>query len=261
MSGAGQFTRTYERAKDVGDAFAGELGIDARQDAFAGVAPGRLVEVQESLGRRLGPVIDGDVVATTPLDAVAAGTTDDVAVIVGATAEEFNATVLREGAVDDARVDRRLERLGLSPERRAAYRATFAPGTEPWWMLGQAVTDSTFRVPAARLAEARTGTAATWAYEFRWRSPALGGMGAVHCLDVPFAFDVLDADGAAAVTGDDAPQDLADEIHGAWVRFVSDGDPGWPRYAADSRLVMAFDATSKVVDDPWEPLRTIWPRS
>lgn len=262
MSGAGQFTRTYTQGKDVANTFAAELGIDSTRDAFATVEPVRIVEVQERVGRRLGPIIDGDVVAAAPLHAVTTGVTDDVDVMVGATAEEFNAMVLREGAVDDARVDRRLDRMGLSPEQIAAYRATFAPRTEPWWMLGQAVTDSTFRVPAARFAEARASSAtATWAYEFRWRSPALGGMGAVHCLDVPFAFDVLDAEGASAVTGDGAPQDLADEIHGAWVSFVADGDAGWPRYDADTRLVMAFDATSKVVDDPWESLRTIWPAS
>jgi para-nitrobenzyl esterase len=271
MSGAGQFTRSYERAAELGRTFATELGVAPSRDGFAVLDPDRIVEGQEEISNRpsdsgergmsFGPVIDGEVVAVAPLDAVKAGDTKGVGVIVGATAEEFNATVLRSPKpIDDERVERRLGRMGFTAAQSAAYRSTFAAGTEPWRVLGQAVTDSTFRVPAARFAEARARVPSTWAYEFQWGSPALGGMGAVHCLDVPFAFDVLDADGAAAVTGDAAPQELADAIHGAWVRFIHDGDPGWPRYTAETRQVMAFDATSKVVDDPWQPLRTIWPR-
>jgi para-nitrobenzyl esterase len=248
---------------------------------MAAVSPDRVVEVQEALATRrredavrepmsFGPVIDGDIVTTAPLDAVSDGATAGIPVMLGATAEEVNATVLRSAnPIDDARVERRLARMGLSTEQITEYRATFPGDTEPWQVLGQATTDSMFRAPALRFADARaeaeaaggtTGDAGTWAYEFQWRSPALCGVGAVHCLDVPFAFDVLDADGAPAVTGEDAPQELADVVHGAWVRFVTDGDPGWPRYETASRSVMAYDTTSKVVDDPWHALRTIWPR-
>ena len=28
------------------------------------------------------------------------------------------------------------------------------------------------------------------------------------------------------------PQELADRMHGAWVRFVESGDPGWPEHPA-----------------------------
>ncbi len=61
---------------------------------------------------------------------------------------------------------------------------------------GRAATDAWFRIPARRAAEARfDAPAPTFVYDFDWRSPALAGIGAVHCLDLPFAWDLLDADG------------------------------------------------------------------
>ncbi|MFP3787037.1 hypothetical protein SB769_38180, partial [Burkholderia sp. SIMBA_024] len=54
---------------------------------------------------------------------------------------------------------------------------------------------------------------------------------AFHCLDVPFFFDVLSAPGVAAVAGPNPPQELADEVHGAAVEFVTTHRlpfPTWP---------------------------------
>lgn len=281
MSGVGGTPRSYDSGLEQGRRFAAELGVTPTRTALAGVEPDAVIEVQERLSNRrdgdreahdglsFGPVVDGEIVTTAPMEAVASGATAGVGVMVGATAEEVNATVLRTSRpIDDERIERRLTRMGFGLQAIAAYRATFPDGVEPWEVMGQAVTDSMFRVPAARLAEARATAAGdgerppdagTWAYEFQWRSPALGGLGAVHCLDIPFAFDVLDADGAAAVAGPEPPQELADAIHAAWVRFVTDGDAGWPAYRTASRQVMAFDTTSKPVDDPWQTLRSIWP--
>src|SRR5205807_1608755 len=118
-----------------------------------------------------------------------------VRLMVGATGEEFNVTAAATpGGVDEARLERRLGRMGLGPDAIAAYR-TSMPGAEPWRVLGQAVTDSTFKVPAIRLADAWAGGGGSvHAYDFEWRT-GVGDMGAVHCLDIPFAFDNLDASG------------------------------------------------------------------
>src|SRR5207248_5899979 len=124
-------------------------------------------------------------------------------VMVRTTAEEFNAA-LRASAdqIDDDRVTRRLARMGLAPDRIDAFKRAH-PGP-PHSQLGQALTDSIFRAPAVRFADSRSDAeAATWLYDFRWRSPAMDGIGAAHCLDIPFAFDVLDADGTAPVLGTD----------------------------------------------------------
>jgi para-nitrobenzyl esterase len=47
-------------------------------------------------------------------------------------------------------------------------------------------------------------------------------------------------------------------MHGAWVRFVKTGDPGWRPYDCEQRPVMAFDAPeSRVVNDPHAEMRDL----
>jgi carboxylesterase type B len=43
-------------------------------------------------------------------------------------------------------------------------------------------------------------------------------------------------------------------MHGAWVAFAEDGDPGWRKYDLATRATMRFDTTSRIVEDPrsWE---------
>ena len=95
----------------------------------------------------------------------------------------------------------------------------------------------------------RRGTGAdgrTYLYQSAWRSPAMGGvLGAAHCVDVPFAFDNLDAPGVEVALGSEPPQAFADLMHRAWVDFVTDGDPGWPAFGLDTRPAMVFDNESR----------------
>jgi para-nitrobenzyl esterase len=85
-----------------------------------------------------------------------------------------------------------------------------------------------------------------------------GRLGACHYLEVAFTFDTLRSEGADWLTGPDAPQDLADVMHRAWVSFVTTGDPGWPRYTTAERATMVFDAASAVADDPDGDERRLW---
>jgi para-nitrobenzyl esterase len=260
---------------EAGAAQAKVLGeiVDApvTRAGLAGVPRDRLFAAQDELAARrnrgedlprlLGPVVDGEVVNAPFLDLVRAGATNDVPAMVGATAEEFNAGLRAMAArfTDEDRVSRRLARLGLREDAAAAFRAAH-PGAEGWELMGQAITDAMFRAPAAHFAEERAASGApVFAYEFGWRSTAMDGLGAAHCLDVPFVFDVLDAPGVAEVIQPEPPQDLADAMHGAWVRFVRDGDAGWPRYESGTRAVMAFYTTSAVRPDAWHLPRTLWP--
>ncbi|MFZ0530070.1 MAG: hypothetical protein WAL91_05990, partial [Propionicimonas sp.] len=104
-------------------------------------------------------------------------------------------------------------------------------------VCGQLVTDLTFRVPLLGWADARP--ARTWLYDFRWPAPGLGL--STHCLELPFTWDLLGADGVAIVTGDDPPQDLADAMHSAWVRFITAGTPGWSTW--DGRNARVFGSS------------------
>ncbi|WP_369149633.1 hypothetical protein [Streptomyces sp. R44] len=100
-------------------------------------------------------------------------------------------------------------------------------------------------------ARARAGRP-TWLYRFDWEATAPGYEGlAHHCVDLPFAFDLLDAPGVTEALGEHPPQALADAVHAAWVRFVRDLDPGpsWPRYTAATRATRIWAAEPTVAHD------------
>ena len=114
-------------------------------------------------------------------------------------------------------------------------------------------------------AHARHSGSATFAYEFAWRSPALGGeLGATHTIELPFVFGTT---GLPALRGPDRllgdgtpPAALGAAMHDSWVGFARTGDPGWRPYAADRRTTMRFDTESAPVDDPRGPEREVWRR-
>jgi len=118
-------------------------------------------------------------------------------------------------------------------------------------------TDWWVRIPAIRLADAHVhATSGTYMYEFAWPS---SGLGAVHALEISFVFGTLGAHDPllGPLLGENPPQELADTMHAAWVRFATTGNPGWPAYDLGRRATMRFNTTSQVVDDPrpWERAR------
>lgn len=227
----------------------GDTGDDGERDAEA-ERPHVAIRTLQNLatGMRFGPVIDGDLLPEAPLDVFRRGGASDIALLVGTTAEEVDRAVQRGDADDDV-VLRALEAAGASAEGARAYRRAF-PDDTPVAVLGHAATDVMFRMPVVELLEARAaGSAPAHAYEFQWRSPT--GFGSVHCLDIPFVWDVLDADKVAVVAGDDPPQQLADAMHRTWLEFIRSGSVDWPAYEPDARAVMAFDAPDpRLVHDP-----------
>jgi para-nitrobenzyl esterase len=267
MSGAISPKLTAEAAGRLTQAVALEVGVEPTLDALSAVDPARLVAAQEPAEKSLGqatppvdarffPCIDDELVPTDPYGVIARGRAADVPILVGATGQEADQVAAGQAAdIDDERVDRRLARLGLDAEQVAAWRARH-DGAKPWKVLGAALTASMFQARALRLADAWSrARQPTWMYAFEWEAPKLG---AIHCLDVPFAFDVLDAPGVTEVAGKKAPQSLADDVHRAWVRFVTDGDPGWAPYDAVERPTMVWDETPAVTTDPWRAMREIW---
>ncbi|MYT21879.1 carboxylesterase family protein, partial [Streptomyces sp. SID7760] len=114
-----------------------------------------------------------------------------------------------------------------SGKDRAAVRALRAalPGAGAGELAGQLLTDRLLRDPLRRLAGTRR-PAPSFLYEFGWPS-GVPGLGACHALELGFVFDTLDVPESSWLAGPDAPQELADRMHAAWVRFAATGDPGW----------------------------------
>jgi para-nitrobenzyl esterase len=223
------------------------------------------------------PVVDGEVVPARPIDRLAAGAARDIDVMAGSNTDDWRMFRVLGGDID--RVTEEVLRAPVTEQGFLALAAyslpveaaitayrRLAPAARPGELLAELQTDWWCRIPALRLADARvagpSGGAGTWVYEFSWPSPVLGGaMGACHALEIPFVFDTLDLGPnqmVGGLLGPEPPQQLATEMHAAWVRFATSGDPGWPPYEAVHRTQRRFGLPSTLVDDPYHDRRAIW---
>lgn len=248
-------------ARRFADRLASLAGVQPDRPGFATLPEERLLELQRLAqkparrarlagltallddGLPLGPVVDGDLLPRSPLDALADGVAADIPLVVGSTDDEFTMITARaRRLLDLAPVPLALALLGLGRSRRRAYlaRSRRRGGAA---RLGGYVSDRVIRSVVLRTVRARAA-APTWVYRFAWPSPPIGF--ACHCLDVPFWFDHLDAEGVTAIAGDAPPTDLAGAMHTAAVRFVRGGDPGWPEWDATARHARVFGAPASI---------------
>ncbi|AMM21533.1 hypothetical protein AX769_17025 [Frondihabitans sp. PAMC 28766] len=137
-----------------------------------------------------------------------------------------------------------LRLAGVSDAAVDAYLARIADVGEEYAQSVLAV-EQMFRGPAMHvraLREASGSAAATWLFDFAYRSPVTGT--AAHCQDIPFAFDLLDASGVNEQFGANPPQALADAMHAAWVRFITTGAVDWPSVESHASGAQVFDVSS-----------------
>jgi len=103
--------------------------------------------------------------------------------------------------------------------------------------------------------------APVYMYRFQWYSPVSGGrLRAMHCMDIPFAFDNVENSQAIVGSGSDR-QALADRMSRAWVAFARSGDPNhaglprWEPFTADARSTMMLNTECRTVRDPYRDER------
>lgn len=274
QSGAGHHALTPATATRIAGYFGEEVGVPATLEAMEQVAPERLVAAQEKLSLELStapdparwgevasngmviePVVDGEVLPRLPIDRIRAGASAGVELMLGTTRDEIRLFLVPSGAIEqipEAAAAGMAAGAGLPATAVDAYRAA-RPAAAPGFVLAELMSEYTFRIPAIRLAEARPEA---FVYEFGWESPLFDGrLAACHALELGFVFDTLPV--SKGLTGDAAPQQLADAMHGAWVAFATHGDPGWEPYGA-ARHVRAFADTIETVTDPRGELRAYW---
>ena len=174
-----------------------------------------------------GPALDPESLPVAPRVAWHNGLNRDVRVVVGATRDEF---VIPDAAPTADVAAAWLADVALPKPLVEFGRQRLAAGDpDP---LGRLATAVYFRLNVLDTADMRSlAGGRTWIYDFAEPS-ALTGL-AAHCLDLPYTWDCLAAPSATKVLGAQPSQELADAMHGAWVAFIRDGDPGWPAYAAD----------------------------
>ncbi|MEV7393258.1 MULTISPECIES: carboxylesterase family protein [unclassified Streptomyces] len=251
---------TADQAEDFGRMFADRLGVPPTRAGLSTVVESRVLELQRELvpvggqpvgpavtvrrmvaGRRLAPTVDGTLVKLPTPDSLRAGCGADKPLVIGMTEDEFTfAFANARAALANTPPNALLSAAGTPDDIAADYVASH-PDLDTADLLGRFVTDRLFGKAVAEVATARSG-APTWLYRFSWPSAAFGQ--AVHCLDVPFYFDCLDAEGVSAIAGDAPPHALARDVHGAAVAFAVGRDPGWPMWNGDDGTVRVFDLPS-----------------
>ncbi|MEU1868768.1 carboxylesterase family protein [Streptomyces sp. NPDC019793] len=249
---------------------AARLKIPATAEAFAAADRAQLLRAQAEVGRFSSPVlggpgfglvVDGDVLPRDPLEALLDGdAAAGVDLMMGWTRDEYRLWLVPGGLLE--RVDR-LGSVALAGARARChcgnevvrgYRA-LRPGAGAAETVGQLVTDHLLRIPLHRLADARP--ASSHVYEFAWPS-SLPDLGACHALELGFVFDSGDGPAARRLAGEGAPQDLADAMHGAWVRFVSSGDPGWASWDATHPVRVFGDGAPRTAYGPLDAEYDLW---
>ena len=250
-------------------------------DALQRVPVERIVEVATEVGmsghRLLGdeavlwmpylPVVDGVTRDRLPIDLVRDGAAREIDLVVGSNAEEHRLFVWGFGPganMPPPNIAPYFASSPHTPEQVLKVYAEQRPDGDEVDLLVDVQGDQMFGIPAIRLAEAACGhNPAVWMYRFSWPTPVLDGtLGACHALELPFVFDTLDT--ARDFVSDDAPIDLAESLHGAWIRFATTGDPNggelpeWPTYATDTRAVMDFGTTRQLLHDPNAAQRQLW---
>ncbi|MFC9285253.1 carboxylesterase/lipase family protein [Streptomyces sp. NPDC057052] len=282
QSGAAHHALSPATARTLGHHLAGLLGISPTREAFAAVAPDRLVGSAEELRSAVAanpdpalwgeaavnlmpfePVVDGDLLPLPPIEAIAAGAGSDVDVLIGTNSDEFRLFLVPTGLLDvlgDPHFRGAAAGYGLDPDEAVAVYLLDNPDATPGEMLSALTTDWFYRLPAIRLAEARAGQQnTTYLYEFGWQPPTFDGrIGACHTAEIPFVFDNLGDPALLTLLGVDPPQRLADTMHGAWVSFATDGKPGWAEYDLEDRATMRFDTVAETRTDPRARQRSLW---
>ncbi|PWI13522.1 carboxylesterase [Streptomyces sp. Act143] len=271
-------------ARDIGAAVAGELGLRATAADLSGVDPRKLPEAGAALGGRMSefllrwgsvartatpysPVVDGEVLPVAPWAALADGAARDVELIVGHNRDEYRLFLMMGGLlgkVDENLATAALAAFGPAPDAERAYRTAF-PDAPAERLFELVQSDWLFRMPSLHLADAQTaGGGRAYLYELTWSAPVHGGaLGACHGLDVPLVFGPQGGGlGGMLIGPEPTPEaeQLSAHVRSAWTAFAGTGDPGWPAYDAENRLVRLLDTEPAVAAYPEEAARRLWER-
>ncbi|MFI0720706.1 carboxylesterase/lipase family protein [Streptomyces sp. NPDC021224] len=248
---------------------------------------GRLVAAQQLLVRRrtrhrpgpgvvFQPTRDGRILPAVPVDAVAAGSSSDVDLVVGTNLNEASGYAPLDARGAEIRQDLPAllapadfphvhDLAGRLPGRLGRLLGRPAGAAET---VEAYLAEQLYREPSNRLLDARrTARGRTYAYLFTWAAPhARERRGAHHGLEAPFVFQTQDLPGARAETGAAPPADLAAALGAYWTGFARTGVPGgeglpvWRPYTPPARATAVLDTPVRIADDPLCPLRELLER-
>jgi para-nitrobenzyl esterase len=228
------------------------------------------------------PVVDGHVIPHQTWEPRAPDYAAHIPMIIGTTAQEmaaFCSPALSEAIPDDHTLSSKAAACGLwredPPERYQELLKTYhreMPGLSNQELLVRMSTDVTWWRPAVTQATRKieAGGPPVFMYEFAWKTPCFGGSWALHGVDLPFTFNIMEygpawdgSDSAAQRAAADPQNDryrLAAQTVAAWTSFARTGSPStpeleWPAYDLAARSTMVFDRQTRIVTDPRATVR------
>jgi para-nitrobenzyl esterase len=237
--------------------------LDAQGATFAAKHPG---------GIR--PLLDGQLITRTPLDAFAAGDMKHIPLMAGYMRDEMAYTVDRERAANIQIAS--YPAFNYIPDGK---RAEIAQGyaqllpKDAGLRNIRILSADTFKIPALTMLESHArsgGSAHCWATTFApagctaqsaCKNPGL----AVHGADLPLVFRQLTSSFAKnfGYTDSEPERLLAQKVNTAWCQFVKGealtmGDVAWTPFNAQTRATMIIDGTSRMMNDPIAAERKLW---
>jgi para-nitrobenzyl esterase len=263
-------------AADITEAIAAVAGIPATAEAFTATAPDKLAEAADAVvtgdhprwaqvsptGVPFSPVVDGEVLPTTPWQALATGTARNVDLLTGHTRDEYRLFLQfsgRRGKITAEMTERLIDVLVPGDGAKAYHNAYPDVAAEMLYEL--VFSDWLFRMPTLHLAQAHAaGGGGTFLYELTY---AAGRLGACHGLDVPLVFGGRAE--LAFMLGQEPGQEpgteaiqLGDLMREEWVAFAATGDPGWTPYAPGRRMTRIYDVEPDVIPYPETASMHVW---
>jgi para-nitrobenzyl esterase len=155
------------------------------------------------------------------------------------------------------------QQFGARAESARQTYERFRPQEAARELMSAVNTDVSFRQRAQELSENRCAeNTPTWMYWFTWETPAFGGiLGSCHAIDIPFAFDNLDAPGAGMLLGEDPDrQVISDRFASEIVHFAIHGHPTWEQFNTQSRPTLVLGDFIELVNDPESEIRLLFGR-
>lgn len=207
-----------------------------------------------------GAVVGDDLLPDYVWDALAKGSADGVACLLGTCANEAALfRMMKMIPLDWAGIGRMFELNGM-PEALDQVRSLYG-GMKEKDAVTALVRDRMFWADAVKCALAlseRGNRVHMYRYDFATTLQKLLGLGAAHASDIGPGLDTWE--GALSIfnklTSKKKLQRMHDVLHSAFVSFVRTGEPqvpggpAWDAFEPDRRAVMALDQRCRMVDDP-----------
>jgi para-nitrobenzyl esterase len=217
----------------------------------------------------LSPVIDGDLIPTSPMSAIRAGQAAGIDLMIGTNKDEATLLSLkRVGLTPRSEAELRPYLANIPPDARKNLIATYKNYPHRSGVNAM-TTDGVFAMPSIRVSEMQTQFASTYMYRFDWSSFTLNvvGLRACHGAELPFVFGTLNKSPGkyfTALSNKKSIWGLSKQIQQSWVNFARYGNPNpngkttWAKYNTTGRTTMIFDKVTHLSTDPKSEQRIAW---